>query len=642
MRGQTDPRAGVDEADPLPVSVVRPSLRSAAQQVTGQGDREDAMSSQTVTMGQSAAATIIDSPDRAEALAAHLLDPARSKPVVVVTAAAGQSGPYIDVDEITGAVSELADVYVLPTGNITFALSDRMPQKTQVYGGAGRVYPVDRAWQTNPYAAPLRFAFGEAQGPVATETLIADALGAAHAAGLDTKRAGATVMRVEGKVTGLVAPSRALVRTDDDRHAAIWQDLLFSGLPLERVFRVGMPISGALDVEAGRIDVSASLRKPGEALVDYAVGAVVLGRIVSLDNISACVELYPGARTGMSATEVTGNALDRLTALMSVDEVLPVRVTTRGGHDGRGWRLSMLDVEDFEEILTAPSLLPGGPPWLSLAEVAPETSTAPMSIQRTGQGVESPLDLPVDRPEVPPVLAPSRGAAPKALPAEVDDREMLRRQIAELEARLLQWQTSAQAVQLEHDGFREQASELYVRVQRLKGSAGKARTDLRKEKQKSQRLEKKLRSAKAEAAGHSSSDVLFLDPEAQFRYDVDVAYAHRIPAGDKVSRPRRELRLGPDFLASLSSLEGVDRSKVADVTVEVITDLVRELDGREPHSLREGDGAAERPVIRPRDGARCMRVALQRQTPSARRLHYWRVGDAIELSRVVKHDDMTP
>jgi hypothetical protein len=37
-----------------------------------------------------------------------------------------------------------------------------------------------------------------------------------------------------------------------------------------------------------------------------------------------------------------------------------------------------------------------------------------------------------------------------------------------------------------------------------------------------------------------------------------------------------------------------------------------------------------------------MRVALQLKTPSARRLHYWKVGEAIELSRVVKHDDMTP
>jgi hypothetical protein len=598
------------------------------------------MRAQTETGRQ--AATIIDSPDRAVRLAEHLLDPKRSKPVVVVTTAAGRFEPYINVDEIICAVIELADVYVLPTGNITFAMSDRLPEKTQVYGGAGRVYPVDRAWQSNPYAAPLRFAFGEAQGPVATEKLIADALGAAHVAGLDTKRAGATVVHVEGEVAALFAPSRAWVRTDDDRHAAIWQNLLLPGLALDRAFRVGMRISGLLDVEERRIDVSASLCKSGEALAGYAEGAVVLGRVVKLDNIEAVVELYPGARTGMSATEVTGNPMDRLTALMSVDEVLPVRVTARGGHDGRGWRLSMLDVEDFEEILTSPSLLPDGPPWLVMAEVAPETSTAQKGIEQAGQCAESLVDAPPPRPEVPSSLALNAEAVPKAFPAAGDEMELLRRQIAELDGQLVQARTSARSVQVERDGFRAQASESYARAKQYVRSAEKARTDLRIEKQRSQRLEKKLRSAKTGATGHSSRDALFVDPEAQFRYDVDVAYAHRIPAADKEIRPRRELRLGPHFLATLTSLEGVDRSKVVAVTVEVITDLVNELDGRERHPLRGGDGAAERAVVRPCDGGRCIRVALQRKTPSARRLHYWKVGDAIELSRVVKHDDMTP
>jgi hypothetical protein len=92
-------------------------------------------------------------------------------------------------------------------------------------------------------------------------------------------------------------------------------------------------------------------------------------------------------------------------------------------------------------------------------------------------------------------------------------------------------------------------------------------------------------------------------------------------------------------LATLS-LEGADRSKVVDVVV-AITDLVTGLGSGDLHLLREGKASAARHVMRPSDAARCMRVALQRKTASARRLHYWRLGDAIELSRVVKHDDMT-
>ena len=505
-------------------------------------------SSTAATATATATATVIDSPERAQRLADHLLDPQRSRPAVLVTVAAGQPGPYIKVEAIVEAVSELADVYVLATGSITFALSDRLPAMTQVYGGAGRIYPVDPAWQSDPYAAPLRFAFGAAQGPVATDRLIADALGAVHAGGQSTRRAGATVHQVDGKVKALFAPARVWVGTTDGGVATIWQDLLFPGLPIERVFQRGMRISGALDVEQSRIDVSASVRKPGDALVDYAVGAVVLARVVSLDNIAAMVELYPGVRTGLSATEVTGNPNDQLMTLMSIDEVIPVRVTSRGGHDGRGWRLSMLDVEDDEAIRDSPSLLPGGPPWLVMAELAPEPAVEP--------------------------------------------------------------------------------------------SAQKARTALRTAKQRSQQLAKQLKAAKAEGKGQSDGDVLFLDPEKQFRYDVDVAYAHRISPGDKEIRPLREFRIGPDFLATLKAVEGVERGKVVDVTVEILTDLVTELDGRELHSLREGAGAAERDVRRSSDRARSMRVALQRNTPSARRLHYWKVGEAIELSRVVVHDDM--
>jgi len=119
---------------------------------------------------------------------------------------------------------------------------------------------------------------------------------------------------------------------------------------------------------------------------------------MELDDISALVELYPGVRTGMSATEVTGNPLDRLTTLMSLGEVLPVRVTTRGGHDGRGWRLSTLDVEDSEESLASPSLLPDGPPWLVMAEAAPDSEPeAPESqpaVQRDSE-TERPEALPV-------------------------------------------------------------------------------------------------------------------------------------------------------------------------------------------------------------------------------------------------------
>jgi len=95
------------------------------------------------------------------------------------------------------------------------------------------------------------------------------------------------------------------------------------------------------------------------------------------------------------------------------------------------------------------------------------------------------------------------------------------------------------------------------------------------------------------------------------------------------------------ILDSLESTEGVDRSKVVDVVVEILTGLADQLDGRDTHPLRDSVGGNSRPVVRA-DGAICWRAALQRETASARRLHFWRLGQTVELSRVGLHDDVSP
>ncbi|MGH3506081.1 MAG: hypothetical protein ACRDO2_02620 [Nocardioidaceae bacterium] len=100
--------------------------------------------------------------------------------------------------------------------------------------------------------------------------------------------------------------------------------------------------------------------------------------------------------------------------------------------------------------------------------------------------------------------------------------------------------------------------------------------------------------------------------------------------------------MGPRFLKSLDSVHGVDRGKVLDVVVEVITGLAVDVPARELHPLRQSEGGNAPAVVRP-DGSTCWRAAIQSHTPSARRLHYWQRRDgSVEISRVVLHDDMDP
>lgn len=60
------------------------------------------------------------------------------------------------------------------------------------------------------------------------------------------------------------------------------------------------------------------------------------------------------------------------------------------------------------------------------------------------------------------------------------------------------------------------------------------------------------------------------------------------------------------------------------------------------HQLRTGDSVND-PVVTRADGSTCWRVYLQHNTPSARRLHLWRLakGD-IELSSIRLHHDNRP
>ena len=89
-------------------------------------------------------------------------------------------------------------------------------------------------------------------------------------------------------------------------------------------------------------------------------------------------------------------------------------------------------------------------------------------------------------------------------------------------------------------------------------------------------------------------------------------------------------------------MQGIRRSKVVEVVVQVLTGLDAGLASRERHQLRTGLGGDDPPVVR-NGGETCWRVSLQVKTPSARRLHYWVCADgSIELSSVRLHDDYRP
>ena len=142
-------------------------------------------------------------------LAAGLFDGKRTQPWVVVTSGFASSEPEIPVGELLESIGDVTQIFTIQTGELTRQLSDLLPERLQVYGGAGRSYPVGFTAEAPPGSSRLRFP--QPTGQRAAEQLIADALGHAQAAGLFAKPP-ASSRPAAGTIAGFLAGGeRAMV-----------------------------------------------------------------------------------------------------------------------------------------------------------------------------------------------------------------------------------------------------------------------------------------------------------------------------------------------------------------------------------------------------------------------------------------------
>jgi hypothetical protein len=213
-----------------------------------------------------------------------------------------------------------------------------------------------------------------------------------------------------------------------------------------------------------------------------------------------------------------------------------------------------------------------------------------------------------------------------------------RAQVSALGKELLDDKVKRRQVELEVDRLLGRVGELTERLERSERRAEQQATALRKARQEAARLRRRLGDAGVEVP----EDRHFVDDEEQLRFEVLSEWARAIPAAEKAGRPLAEYALGSRFLASLTDVEGVSRDRVVWTLVMVLTGLAPGMNGLQVHRLRTGAGGDD-PARHRDDGAVCWRVSLQVNTPSARRLHYWKLpGGSYELSRVVLHDDVEP
>ena len=598
----------------------------------------------------------------AEALAALLNGDSRTKPTVVVTVASGHSEPYADVERIAAEIGDLADLYLVTTGGHTWAFSNKMTPGTQVYGGAGRVYPVGLAWNIDLLQAPLRFAWNKSEGRKLTGQLIDDALDMAAAAGLfDSARTASTRERRAGTVLSIMS-ERALVDLVGGDMASIPPQLAQAGVPIERVLAPGMHVDGVLEKKSRWLDIRESRPTAEEALKTYAAGDIVPAEVRSVLAGSADLRLHPDVTVELFRSDVTGDPDDDLSALLTPGEVVLARVVATGPK----WRLSLREVREHDTAREALALYAGGPPWLDPDAPPPtvvehvETEPSPPEVAPVVEPVE-PVEIAAEpvveapaKPVMPtPAMMPRRKGepvravrpAPAAEPSPMPEKNHAPAKKAAVQSMSLQVTAiKAEKAHLEAEltELRDQVSGLRnERVQFAKDLARAARQVETRDAELA-RMRSQLRRAKQRTAPPDVALPVFADRERGFRHLVEASWARRIPVGEQPTRPLPDYAIGERFLDSVDALEGIAVDKIADVVMEVLTGLAEQSTGRELHQLRTSAGGNAAPQSRP-DGAVCYRVSMQIHTPSARRLHFWKCPNGtIELSRVVVHDDMEP
>lgn len=590
----------------------------------------------------------------ARELADLLGHPSRDRPVVVVSST--KDGPRITPTDLATRLGSDADVYLLTSAAIAYDLDDIMPEGSSVYGGAVRCYPPGTAWTTETRKAVTRLIYTDEEAKAAIG-LIADDVAAMATSFTTSSRPVQTpaVRTIDGSVTMLLEPDGALVKTDNGGIARIDTSSFAPGVPVTRLLEVGQRVTGT--IHDGVLTLTIPRNTVADAVAHATAGTVLPAKVSGHKTVT----LFPGLEV-------------RHRSGMEPGHVVPVRIELSGRADGKAWRLVAADGETVTDALP---ILHGGEPWIRIGDgpAAVEPEREPTTDTETSREALPEPEQPLPEAEVP-EPAPRKSSAEDAfaalelvrgilegmafenghltgtvedlsteldevyakesapaapVPAQTNGAELtkLRSQVAALLLEKREILTDSRRTAAEADALAAEVATLRRKIERLQD-------DVRTERERANHARQLARSVGEPDEG----SILFTDPVEQFRHEVYLEWASRIPAASKAELPLADYDLADGFLDAVGTVQGVDRSKIVAVAVEVLTGLADTMPGRDMHRLRGGLPGTSTFVEHPVHGT-AWRVALQIKTASARRMHFWRGNDGkVVFATVGVHDDM--
>lgn len=357
-----------------------------------------------------------------------------------------------------------------------------------------------------------------------------------------------------------------------------------------------------------------------EALADYSIGDVVPALVTRLAVADMDVVLIPGVTVEVAAVDVTDDPRQAVDELFSLGVVVPVRVMATSP-----WRLCVVGPE-VPVTRPAPPLAIGGEPWIAVRETAEAAPVDPAPLAEPWRVTPAEWERP-GRPESIPLpslqLQATEQSEERAPEGPVLTRVIAERDEARAEARQLKGELRL---------AEQRRAEIAGEMQRVRASLNDKIARIRE-------LQKQAKSAAGLTEPPRGPD-LFVEPEQAFRFDIYLTWSTRVAPQDKDVYPLPDYVVGPGFLPSLATAEGIDRTKILEVVVEVLCGRARESVTHSPRPYRVTSGSQTAQRNRQLDGAAAFRVNLQNNTPAARRLHYWHLPDGrIELWNVAGHDD---
>ena len=512
----------------------------------------------------------------------ELFNPKRTRPVVAITSNSSLGKYFIDPQHLEQQLKDLAEVVMLETGDATWELAEALPERLDVFGGAMRVWWPGLTPESNPYDHKLYVIRSEEDGR-------------AKLAQLKDK-----LRREAGPVQNVKAApisNRPPVAVEMEQTTVV-------------VLSVG---DGVL------------LQEPDHSL----------GRLVDADVPVEALEVCMREGLEFSVTRPKDHDGSRGEAPCSAKGVFPtpwdcIEQELKVGDVVRGRVVVINEQKNFALV----DLLPGTSGILFKQEVDHTFVEEIGGILRIGELVDVQileLDAPNQRASLSVKAAQVSHKSPRALPALVPGglpfewSAYLERSGIEFSETQNPREQRIEELESELNAANEDRS-------RLRQSLASLRSDLRKLQNRHDDLESKLADAQNPLAD-----------ERAFLRAVRIWYAREIGEGERYDHPLYPLRVGRDFLDSARTIDGVDLQKIVEVAGQVACGRAKEIAGREVHALGiSGPATVTGQRIRQRDAAKAWRCALQVNSASARRLHWWHIpgehGGTIEFASVAVHD----